>query len=72
MHTIKLEMGDDVYSHIMFLLKNLKSKELRIIEEDESSKKMQTSDEIETQILSNHSATFIQEWKDPIEDEVWK
>ena len=26
MHTIRLEMGDDVYYHIMFLLKQLNNK----------------------------------------------
>lgn len=72
MHTVKLEMGDNIYSHIMFLLKNLKSKELKIIEESKSSKSFNATDELETKIFSNHSANLIEEWKDSAEDEVWK
>ena len=33
MHTIKLNVQDSIYSHIMFLLNNLNSKELEIVED---------------------------------------
>jgi hypothetical protein len=33
MHTIKLNVQDSIYSHVMFFLKNLNSKELEIIED---------------------------------------
>ncbi len=33
MHTIKLNIEDNIYSHIMFLLKSLNSKDIEIIEE---------------------------------------
>ncbi|PLY10619.1 hypothetical protein CVO_08415 [Sulfurimonas sp. CVO] len=73
MHTIKLEMGDTVYSHIMFLLKNLNSKELKIIEEPEvKSKKSVSADELETKMFSNHTVNTIEDWKDSTEDEIWK
>lgn len=73
MHTIKLEMTDSAYSHIMFLLNNLNSKELKIIEETQSSKDNFPSneDEIESKMFSQHSANLIDEWKDVSEDEVW-
>ena len=69
MHTIKLQVQDSIYSHIMFFLKNLNSKELSILEdkeikEDEESKELQA--------LSNHSANLVDEWKDENEDAVWK
>ncbi len=35
MHTIKLNVGDGIYNHLMFLLKNLKTNELEIIEDKE-------------------------------------
>lgn len=38
MHTIRLNIKDSIYEHIMFLLKNLDSKELEIIEEKNSNK----------------------------------
>jgi len=72
MHTVKLEIADSVYSHIMFFLKNLNSKELRIIEGDENFQKLHTSDKAETQLFSDHSASLVEEWRDPMEDEVWK
>lgn len=42
MHTIKLNVGDKAYAHLMFLLKNLKTDEIKIVEDiventDESS-----------------------------------
>lgn len=33
MHTIKLNVGDSIYLHVMFLLKNLKTNQLEIIED---------------------------------------
>lgn len=69
MHTIKLEVQDSIYSHIMFFLNNLNSKELQIIE-DKKITKDETAKEL--QAFSNHSANLIDEWKDDIEDEVWK
>ncbi len=33
MHIVKLNIPDSIYSHIMFLLKSLNSKELEIIED---------------------------------------
>ena len=33
MHTIKLKVGDGIYNHLMFFLKNLKTNELEIIED---------------------------------------
>ena len=37
MHTIKLNVGDSIYNHLMFLLKNLKTNELEIIEDKENT-----------------------------------
>ncbi len=72
MHTIKLEVEDSIYSHIMFLLKNINSKELKIVEEIENSTNHIIADELDTKIFSNHSANLIEEWKDIQEDEIWK
>jgi hypothetical protein len=32
MHTIKLNVGDGIYSHLMFFLENLKTNQLEIVE----------------------------------------
>lgn len=71
MHTIKIEVGDSIYFHIKFLLKNLESRDLRIIEENESANLQNTTDELEIQMFSNHSANLIEDWKDFSEDELW-
>ena len=69
MHTIKLQVQDTIYSHIMFFLKNLNSKELQIIED----KEIQTDEEAkELQAFSKHSANLVNEWRDNSEDEVWR
>jgi len=33
MHSVKLNIQDSIYEHIMFLLKNLNTKELEIVED---------------------------------------
>ena len=43
MHTIKLNVGDSAYTHLMFLLKNLNTSEIQVVEdiaqgEDDASK----------------------------------
>ncbi|DAB30014.1 MAG TPA: hypothetical protein CFH84_06420, partial [Sulfurimonas sp. UBA12504] len=67
MHTIKLQVQDTIYSHIMFFFKSLNSKELRIIEDKEIKKDEETK---ELQALSNHSANLIDEWKDDCSMEI--
>lgn len=69
MHTIKLQVADSIYSHIMFLLSNLNIKELKILEDTTSFK----DDEFyETRAFTEHSANLVEEWKDSSEDEVWR
>lgn len=67
MHTIKLQVTDNAYAHIMYLLQNLKTDDLKIIEDREDISQTQ-----ETLAFANHSANLIDEWKDESEDEVWK
>jgi hypothetical protein len=69
MHTIKLQVQDTIYDHIMFLLKNLNTKELEIIEDKKIDLVENFSD---IQAFSNHSANLIEEWKDSSEDDIWK
>ena len=72
MHTIKLQIQDSIYEHIMFLLKNLNTKELKIIEEGgETDTEIQSLDK-DILAFSNHSANLVQEWHDNCEDDVWK
>ena len=33
MHTIKLNVGDSAYAHLMFLLKNLNTQEIQVVED---------------------------------------
>ena len=67
MHTIKLQIQDSIYDHVMFLLKNLNTKELKIIEDSVSKRK-----DDEVMVYSNHTASTIEDWYDESEDEVWK
>jgi len=59
MHTIKLQVEDSIYSHIMFFLQNLNTRELKIIESDINA-------------FTDHSANLIEDWKDVAENEIWK
>jgi hypothetical protein len=72
MHTIKLQVQDSIYSHIMFFLQNLNTKELKIIEDTKVSHNNIVENNSEISAFSNHSANLIEEWKDITEDEIWK
>jgi hypothetical protein len=74
MHSIKLNVQDSIYGHIMFLLNSLNSKDLEIIEDKtiESIGKVKYNENSEINAFSNHSANLIDEWKDDSEDEIWK
>ena len=63
MHTIKLNVGDGIYAHLMFLLKNLKTSELEIIEDDQKEvvQKQESIDFSQFQIDS------FKDIKDPVE-----
>ncbi|WP_198305453.1 hypothetical protein [Arcobacter vandammei] len=65
MHTIKLKVGDSIYNHLMFFLKNLKTNELEIIEDTQSKKDNELCD---ISKLSNKSLENIWENK---EDKVY-
>lgn len=72
MHTIKLQVQDSIYGHIIFLLKNLNTKELKIIEDRMLDRKELPQEDGEVRAFSNHSANLIDEWRESSEDEVWK
>ena len=73
MHSIKLNVQDSIYSHIMFFLNNLNTKELEIVEDKniECVSKIDHYEDSEIDAFSNHSANLISDWKDENEDEVW-
>ena len=74
MHSIKLNVQDSIYSHIMFFLNNLNTQELEIIEDKniEFTGEMLVQKNSEINAFSDHSANLIDEWKDEGEDEIWK
>ena len=72
MHTIKLQVQDSIYSHVMFFLNSLQTKELKVLEDKEVDMSHQAKDSSETQAFSNHSVSLIDDWKDENEDDVWK
>lgn len=46
MHTIKLKVHDNIYSHIIYLLKNLNQNEVEILEDKELKEKQSTKDSV--------------------------
>ena len=72
MHTIKLQVQDSIYNHIMFFLQNLNTKELKIIEDTTTSHNGIIKNSSDITAFSNHSANLIEEWKDIQEDDIWK
>ncbi len=72
MHTIKLQVQDSIYDHIIFLLKSLNTKELKIIEDSVLDRQELPQRYDEVRAFSNHSANIIEEWQDDSEDDIWK
>ena len=72
MHTIKLQIHDTIYDHIMFLLKNLNTKGVKVIEDKAETTSELTQEDSEVQVLSNNSANLVEDWKDENEDAIWK
>ncbi len=72
MHTIKLQVQDGIYSHIMFFLKNLNTQDLKILEDKEVNTAYMPEKADNVKAFSNHSANLIDEWKEVSEDDVWK
>ena len=71
MHTVKLEINDDIYNHIMFFLKSLDNDKIKILEE-KKQKTVSKDDNEDTKLFSNHSANLIEDWQDLEEDNIWK
>ena len=74
MHSIKLNVQDSIYGHIMFLLNSLNTGDLEIVEDKaiESTGNIKDNENSEINAFSNHSANLIDEWKDETEDEIRK
>ena len=72
MHTIKLQVHDNIYEHIIFLLKNLNTKELKIVEDSVLGRRELQQENDGLRAFSDHSANIIKEWQDDNEDNVWK
>jgi len=63
MHMIKLNVGDGIYSHLIFLLKNLKTNELEIIE-DKISDPTKKDEDID---FSKFQIDTFKDIQDPVE-----
>ena len=48
MHTIKLNVQDNIYNHIMFLLKSLSNKELEIVEDKTIKSESKKQDNVDS------------------------
>ncbi|MEA3554035.1 MAG: hypothetical protein U9R39_06520 [Campylobacterota bacterium] len=71
MHTIKLNIQDNIYSHIMFFLKSLNSKDIEIIDNNKSSEALNINYENWTQKeienigkIGLHSKSFLDDKED--------
>ncbi len=56
----------------MFLLKNLNSKGLKIIEDKKMNDHEYQDNDKDIYAFSNHAANTVEDWHDISEDEIWK
>lgn len=71
MQTIKLEIEDSKLNIILNIIQNLKEDVIAKYEIVHNEQK-NYGDRSETQAFSSHSANLIEEWKDDVEDDIWK
>jgi len=74
MHTLKLNIQDNVFDKIIYFLQNLPKDEVYIVEDKIINQpRVENSEEtLEVQLFSNHTANLIEDWKDDTEDAIWK
>ena len=65
MHTIKLEVQDSIYEHIMFLLKNINKREIEIISDDEFKKTVNTKMKME-ELFKHKNVNLFESIEDPV------
>ena len=68
MHSIKLEIKDSVFDKVIYFLQNLPNDEVKIVKSIKSS----NEDKSDIKVYSDHSANLIEEWKESVEDDIWK
>lgn len=66
MRTIKIDVNDSIYEHIIFFLKNLPSNMVKIYEPKSDIAFNNTKDEIEN-IFKNSDIVAFKDIKDPVE-----
>jgi len=68
MHTVKLNIQDSAYSHVMYLLKSLNSKDIEVIEDDNMVNDKQDAIRKSTGILAGKNIDPLK-WQDDIRSE---
>lgn len=67
MHTVKIEISQQAFDKVMYLLKSLPKSDVKIVGEQSSGMKSQA----DITAFANHSASLVEDWKDSGEDEIW-
>ena len=72
MHTLKLNIQDNVFDKVIYFLQNLPVNEVSIVEDKIIKSTVNSSDDSsDTKAFSNHTANLIEDWRDTSEDDVW-
>jgi hypothetical protein len=72
MHSVKLEIKDNVFDKVIYFLQNLPKNEVTIVENIETKPNNDEDDKSDLNAYSNHAANTIDEWKELSEDDIWK
>ena len=72
MHSVKLEIKDNVFDKVIYFLKNLPKNEVTIVEDIQIHTNNDKDAKSDLNAYSNHSANTIDEWKEISEDAIWK
>lgn len=67
MHTVKIEISDQAFEKVMYLLKSLPKQDVKVI----SKKNLHNENSSDIRAFANHSASLVEDWQDASEDAIW-
>lgn len=67
MHTIKIEVSNQAFEKVMYLLKALPKQDVKVI----SKQNISDEEVADIEAFSSHSANLVEDWQDANEDKIW-
>lgn len=67
MHTVKLEISEQAFEKVMYLLKSLPKNDVKIV----GGQGIDMENQTDIKAFGEHTANLIEDWRDAAEDKIW-